>query len=36
MELNRDHNITLVIVTHNDELSGLVHRTLRLQNGQLH
>jgi len=36
MDLNRDHNITLVIVTHNDELSGLVHRTLRLQNGQLH
>ena len=36
MDLNRDQNITLVIVTHNDELSGLVHRTLRLQNGQLH
>ena len=35
MELNRDHNITLVIVTHNDELSSLVHRTLRLQNGKL-
>jgi lipoprotein-releasing system ATP-binding protein len=35
MELNRDNNITLVIVTHNDELSSLVHRTLRLQNGKL-
>ena len=36
MELNREHNITLVIVTHNQELSGLVRRTLRLQDGQLH
>ena len=36
MDLNRDHNITLVIVTHNDELARLVHRTLRLQNGKLH
>jgi lipoprotein-releasing system ATP-binding protein len=36
MDLNRDHNITLVIVTHNDELAHLVHRTLRLQNGKLH
>ncbi len=36
MDLNRAHNITLVIVTHNDELSRLVHRTLRLQNGKLH
>ena len=36
MDLNRSQNITLVIVTHNDELSGLVHRTLRLQNGKLH
>jgi lipoprotein-releasing system ATP-binding protein len=35
MDLNRQHNITLVIVTHNDGLSGLVHRTLRLQNGKL-
>ena len=35
MELNRDHNITMVIVTHNDELSSLVHRTLRLQHGKL-
>jgi lipoprotein-releasing system ATP-binding protein len=36
LDLNRTHNITLVIVTHNDELSRLVHRTLRLQNGKLH
>jgi len=36
MDLNHTHNITLVIVTHNDELSRLVHRTLRLQNGKLH
>jgi lipoprotein-releasing system ATP-binding protein len=36
MDLNRDHNITLVIVTHNDELARLVHRRLRLQNGKLH
>ncbi len=36
LDLNRDHNITLVIVTHNDALSRLVHRTLRLQNGALH
>ncbi len=36
MDLNRDHHITLVIVTHNEELSGMVHRTLRLQNGTLH
>ncbi len=36
MDLNRDHNITLVIVTHNDDLARLVHRTLRLQNGKLH
>jgi len=36
MDLNRDHGITLVIVTHNEELSRLAHRTLRLQNGKLH
>jgi len=36
LELNRDHNITLVIVTHNEALSRLVHRTLRLQHGRLH
>jgi predicted ABC-type transport system involved in lysophospholipase L1 biosynthesis ATPase subunit len=36
MDLNREHGITLVIVTHNDALSTSVHRTLRLQNGRLH
>ena len=36
MDLNRDHGITLVIVTHNDQLSRLVHRTLRLHDGKLH
>jgi len=36
MDLNRDHRITMVIVTHNEELASMVHRTLRLQNGQLH
>ena len=36
MELNREHGITLVIVTHNEELSRLAHRTLRLQDGRLH
>jgi lipoprotein-releasing system ATP-binding protein len=35
MELNRAHRITLVIVTHNEELSRLVDRTLRLQHGRL-
>jgi len=35
LELNRDHNMTLVIVTHNEQLSRLVHRTLRLQHGRL-
>jgi lipoprotein-releasing system ATP-binding protein len=36
MELNREHDMTMVIVTHNEELSRLVHRTLRLQDGRLH
>ncbi len=36
MDLNRDQHITLVIVTHNEDLSNLVDRTLRLQNGALH
>ena len=36
MDLNRDRKITLVVVTHNEELSRLAHRTLRLQNGRLH
>ncbi len=36
LELNREQQITLIIVTHNEALSTAVHRTLRLQNGQLH
>ena len=36
MDLNREQGITLIIVTHNYELSRLVHRTLRLQDGHLH
>jgi predicted ABC-type transport system involved in lysophospholipase L1 biosynthesis ATPase subunit len=35
MDLNRDHHITLVVVTHNEELSHLVDRTLHLQQGRL-
>jgi lipoprotein-releasing system ATP-binding protein len=36
MELNREHAMTMVIVTHNEDLSRLLHRTLRLQDGRLH
>jgi len=36
MELNREQRITLVMVTHNEELSSLAHRTLRLHDGTLH
>jgi lipoprotein-releasing system ATP-binding protein len=36
MELNRERRMTLVVVTHNEELSRLAHRTLRLQDGRLH
>ena len=35
MQLNREHGMTLVIVTHNEELSRLAHRTLRLHDGRL-
>jgi len=34
-ELNRTRAITLVIVTHNDRLAALAHRTLRLEHGRL-
>jgi len=36
MELNRNHQITLVIVTHNQELAGMMDRTLHLEHGRLH
>ncbi|MBP1684496.1 MAG: transporter ATP-binding protein [Deltaproteobacteria bacterium] len=36
MELNREHHITLVIVTHNETFAASAHRILRLENGQLH
>jgi lipoprotein-releasing system ATP-binding protein len=36
IDLNRDHQITMVLVTHNEALSTLAHRTLRLQDGKLH
>lgn len=35
MQLNREHGITLIIVTHNEAFSRAAHRTLRLQNGRL-
>jgi lipoprotein-releasing system ATP-binding protein len=35
MELNREHSVTMVLVTHNEDLSQLAHRTLRLLNGKL-
>jgi lipoprotein-releasing system ATP-binding protein len=35
-DLNREQNITLIIVTHNEGFSASAHRTLRLQNGRLH
>jgi lipoprotein-releasing system ATP-binding protein len=36
VELNREHQITLVIVTHNERLAALADRRLRLAGGQLH
>jgi lipoprotein-releasing system ATP-binding protein len=36
MELNRNHQITLVVVTHNQELAGMMDRTLHLEHGRLH
>lgn len=35
MELNREQGMTLILVTHNEALSGLAHTTLRLQGGRL-
>ncbi|MBI3785568.1 MAG: ABC transporter ATP-binding protein [Deltaproteobacteria bacterium] len=36
MELNRERRMTLVVVTHNTQLSQLAHRTLKLEGGKLH
>jgi len=36
VELNRDHAITLMIVTHNERLAALADRRLRLAGGRLH
>jgi lipoprotein-releasing system ATP-binding protein len=33
--LNSELGLTMVIVTHNPELAGMMHRTLRLVDGQL-
>jgi len=36
VELNRDHQITLVVVTHNERLAALADRRLRLTEGRLY
>jgi lipoprotein-releasing system ATP-binding protein len=36
MELNRDRHTSLIIVTHNEQLSRSMDRTLRLEHGKLH
>jgi len=33
MDLNRSHGVTLVIVTHNEKLAGMAHRTVRMVDG---
>ena len=35
LELNREHDITLVVVTHSASLAGAMDRTLRLRAGQI-
>lgn len=35
LELCRNHGTTFVIATHNDHLSGLAHRVLRIQDGTM-
>jgi lipoprotein-releasing system ATP-binding protein len=35
LELNREHDITLVVVTHSGRLAGAMDRTLRLRAGQI-
>jgi lipoprotein-releasing system ATP-binding protein len=36
MELNRAQGMTMIIVTHNEDLARLAHRTLHLYDGRLH
>ena len=35
LELNREHDITLVVVTHSATLAGAMDRTLRLRAGRI-
>ncbi len=35
LELNREHDITLVVVTHSASLAGAMDRTLRLRAGRI-
>ncbi len=35
LELNREHDITLVVVTHNASLAAAMDRTLRLRAGRI-
>jgi len=35
-ELNRSHGVTLVVVTHNEQLAALADRTLVLRGGRVH
>jgi lipoprotein-releasing system ATP-binding protein len=34
-KLNREHGLTMVVVTHNEELASVAHRSLRLTEGRL-
>jgi lipoprotein-releasing system ATP-binding protein len=36
MDINQDHGITFIIVTHNESLSRRCHRTLEMVDGKLH
>jgi lipoprotein-releasing system ATP-binding protein len=35
VSLNEEMGLTMVIVTHNQELASMMHRVLRLKDGQL-
>jgi len=35
VELNREEGVTLIVVTHSDQLAGRMKRVMRLENGQL-